>query len=266
MSRTASTTPSAARPPTSRSIPLSPRVSASRRQRFPQDATAILDGVATTDPLIANGRPYTIRVRLGDETRTSLDAIQNTVFNSSSGHTASLGSLATVQQLPPQNEIRRENLQRLVVVTGGLEGSDLGTRNRQGPADRCRPAPARLGARGVRRHLRGAAEIVPRSAARAAAGAGAGLRRAADGVPQLPRAHRDSHFFGALDLRRDPGAADHAHHLQRGFVHGTDHGHRHRGQERHPAARRGREIPRRRRCPRTTPCCMPRSAVCGPSS
>ena len=92
-----------------------------------EDATAILDGVETTDPLIANGRTYTIRVRLGDETRTSLDAIQNTVFNSASGHTASLGSLATVQQLPPQNEIRRENLQRLVIVTGRLEGSDLGT-------------------------------------------------------------------------------------------------------------------------------------------
>jgi multidrug efflux pump subunit AcrB len=29
--------------------------------------------------------------------------------------------------LPPQNEIRRENLQSLVVVTGRLEGSDLGT-------------------------------------------------------------------------------------------------------------------------------------------
>ncbi|HEV2484417.1 MAG TPA: efflux RND transporter permease subunit [Terracidiphilus sp.] len=92
-----------------------------------EDATAILDGVETTDPIIANGRPYTIRVRLANETRTSLEAIQNTVFNSSSGHTASLGSLANVEQLPPQNEIRKENLQRLVVVTGRLEGSDLGT-------------------------------------------------------------------------------------------------------------------------------------------
>jgi multidrug efflux pump subunit AcrB len=92
-----------------------------------QDATAILDGIPTTDPLITNGRAYTIRVRLGDETRTSLDAIENTVFVSSSGHTASLGSLADVQPLPPQNEIRRENLQRLVIVTGRLEGSDLGT-------------------------------------------------------------------------------------------------------------------------------------------
>jgi len=92
-----------------------------------EDATSILDGVTTADPLIQNGRPYTIRVRLGDESRASLEAIQNTVFNSASGHSATLGSLAEIQQLPPQNEIRRENLQRLIVVTGRLEGSDLGT-------------------------------------------------------------------------------------------------------------------------------------------
>jgi CzcA family heavy metal efflux pump len=92
-----------------------------------QNATAILDGVTATAPLISNGRPYTIRVRLSDEHRASLDTVQNTVFNSSSGHIATLGSLAAIEQLPPQNEIRRENLQRLVVVTGRLEGSDLGS-------------------------------------------------------------------------------------------------------------------------------------------
>ncbi|HKD59978.1 MAG TPA: efflux RND transporter permease subunit [Terracidiphilus sp.] len=92
-----------------------------------EDATSILDGLPTNDPLIANGRPYTIRVRLSDDHRKSLDAIQNTVFNSSSGHTATLGSLATIQQLPPTNEIKRENLQRMVAVTGRLEGTDLGT-------------------------------------------------------------------------------------------------------------------------------------------
>jgi CzcA family heavy metal efflux pump len=96
-------------------------------EEISQDATSILDGIPTTDPLIANGRPYTVRVRLDDESRSSLDAIQNTVFNSATGHTASLGSLADVQQLPPQNEIRRENLQQLIVVTGDLEGSDLGS-------------------------------------------------------------------------------------------------------------------------------------------
>jgi len=92
-----------------------------------EDATSILDGLPTSNPLIANSRPYTIRVRLSDDHRKSLDDVENTVFNSSSGHTATLGSLATIQQLPPENEIRRENLQRMVVVTGRLEGTDLGT-------------------------------------------------------------------------------------------------------------------------------------------
>ena len=92
-----------------------------------EDATSILDGVTVNDPLIANGRPYTIRVRLGPETRQDLSTIRDTVFNSASGHTASLGSMTEIAQLPPQNEIRRENLQRLVVVTARLEGTDLGT-------------------------------------------------------------------------------------------------------------------------------------------
>ena len=96
-------------------------------QEVAEDATAILDGVEAPNPLINSGRPYTIRVRLGDDTRQNLETMENTVFNSSTGHTASLGSLATITQLPPQNEIRRENLQRLVVVTARLEGTDLGT-------------------------------------------------------------------------------------------------------------------------------------------
>ncbi|MDE1177153.1 MAG: efflux RND transporter permease subunit [Edaphobacter sp.] len=96
-------------------------------QEVAEDATSILDGVTTTDPLIANGRPYTVRVRLGEETRQSLDTIENTVFNSTTGKLATLGSLAQITQLPPQNQIRRENLQRMVVVTAQLEGSDLGT-------------------------------------------------------------------------------------------------------------------------------------------
>jgi CzcA family heavy metal efflux pump len=92
-----------------------------------EDATSILDGVTTTDPLIANGRPYTVRVRLDDETRQSLDTIENTVFNSATGKLATLGAMAQITQLPPQNEIKRENLQQLITVTARLEGSDLGT-------------------------------------------------------------------------------------------------------------------------------------------
>ena len=104
-----------------------------------EDATSILDGLPANNPLISGGRPYTIRVRLPDANRASLDAIQNTVFNSSSGHTATLGAMATMTQLPPQNEIRRENLQQVIQVSGRLEGSDLG-----GTMQKVRAAVSRL--------------------------------------------------------------------------------------------------------------------------
>ncbi|HWZ13289.1 MAG TPA: efflux RND transporter permease subunit, partial [Acidobacteriaceae bacterium] len=76
---------------------------------------------------INTGRAYPVRIRFGPQYRDSLDTITGTVFNSQTGRTATLGSLADIQQLPGQPEIRRENLQRLVSVTGRLEGSDLGT-------------------------------------------------------------------------------------------------------------------------------------------
>src|SRR5205823_5679783 len=100
-------------------------------QEVAEDATSILDGIEVANPVISNGRSYGVRVRLGDETRQSLDTIRDTVFNSSSGHTSPLASMNNITQLPPQNEIRRENLQRLVVVTGRLEGTDLGTAVKQ---------------------------------------------------------------------------------------------------------------------------------------
>jgi multidrug efflux pump subunit AcrB len=46
---------------------------------------------------------------------------------SSTGSTATLGSMTTIDELPGQSEIRRENLQRLVEVTARLEGVDMGT-------------------------------------------------------------------------------------------------------------------------------------------
>ncbi|MEO6830502.1 MAG: efflux RND transporter permease subunit, partial [Acidobacteriaceae bacterium] len=91
------------------------------------DATALIQGVPAAEPIIQNGRPYTVRVRYDDSHRSSLEAIKNTLLNSASGKIATLGSLADVRELPPQSEIRQENLQREVVVTGRLEGSDLGT-------------------------------------------------------------------------------------------------------------------------------------------
>ena len=91
------------------------------------DAAALLGGVPAVAPLVVNDRVYTIRVRFPPEHRLTLEAMQNTLLTSSSGHTATLGSLATLSEAPGQTEIRRENLQRDVAVTARLEGVDLGT-------------------------------------------------------------------------------------------------------------------------------------------
>jgi CzcA family heavy metal efflux pump len=91
------------------------------------DAVAILEGEPAPTPVVLNDRAYTIRVRFPDQNRSSLDRMSNTLLASSAGHTATLGSLATVSTDPGKTEIRRENLQRLVQVTARLEGVDLGT-------------------------------------------------------------------------------------------------------------------------------------------
>jgi CzcA family heavy metal efflux pump len=91
------------------------------------DAAAILEGEPAATPVVNNDRPYRVRVRFPAGNRGSLDAIKNTLLTSSSGHTATLGALAAITELPPQTEIRRENLQRQVSVTARLEGVDLGT-------------------------------------------------------------------------------------------------------------------------------------------
>jgi multidrug efflux pump subunit AcrB len=91
------------------------------------DAAAILEGEPAATPVIAQDIPYTLRVRFPDSNRSTLDAMRNTLLNSASGHTATLGALAEIKELPGQTEIRRENLQRDVAVTGRLEGRDLGS-------------------------------------------------------------------------------------------------------------------------------------------
>jgi CzcA family heavy metal efflux pump len=91
------------------------------------NASAILEGEPAATPVILNDRAYTIRVRFPDQNRSSLDSMSNALLTSSTGRTATLGSLATLSLDPGETEIRRENLQRLVQVTGRFEGVDLGT-------------------------------------------------------------------------------------------------------------------------------------------
>jgi len=91
------------------------------------DASAILEGEPAPTPVIVNGQARTLRVRFPAANRATLDAMNNTLLVSSTGQTATLGSLAAITELPGQTEILRENLQRDVAVTARLEGVDLGT-------------------------------------------------------------------------------------------------------------------------------------------
>jgi multidrug efflux pump subunit AcrB len=91
------------------------------------DASAILEGEPAPTPVVSNDRAYTIRVRFPPANRASLEAMRDTLLVSSSGHTATLGALATITETPGQTEIRRENLQRDVAITARLEGRGLGS-------------------------------------------------------------------------------------------------------------------------------------------
>jgi CzcA family heavy metal efflux pump len=91
------------------------------------DASAVLGGEPAATPVILNDRAYTIRVRYPEQSRATLAQMSNTLLNSASGRTATLGSLATIVTDPGETEIRRENLQRLVQVTGRFEGVGLGS-------------------------------------------------------------------------------------------------------------------------------------------
>ncbi|MBS1874624.1 MAG: efflux RND transporter permease subunit [Acidobacteria bacterium] len=95
-------------------------------QELELDASAILQGEPATAPVVVNDRSYNIRVRFPAQTRASLDSIRNTTLVSSTGKTATLGSLASMIEIPGQTEIRRENLQRFVAVTARFEGVNLG--------------------------------------------------------------------------------------------------------------------------------------------
>jgi CzcA family heavy metal efflux pump len=92
------------------------------------DAAAILEGEPAVTPVVLNDRAYPIRVRFPEHSRSSLDQMSDTLLSSATGRTATLGSLASVSREPGEIEIRRENLQRVVMVTGRFEeGTHLGS-------------------------------------------------------------------------------------------------------------------------------------------
>ncbi len=95
-------------------------------QEVEVDASAMMQGEPAATPVVLNDRPYTLRVLFPPSNRASIEAIQNTLLVSSTGKTATLGTLSHIEEQPGQTEIRRENLQRDVAVTGRFEGISLG--------------------------------------------------------------------------------------------------------------------------------------------
>jgi multidrug efflux pump subunit AcrB len=90
------------------------------------EAEAMLDGVPAAQPVVVNDRPYTLRIRFPRRDRSSLSDMDNTLLISPTGELASLGTLASMTELPGQTEILQDHQQRYVAVTARLEGLDLG--------------------------------------------------------------------------------------------------------------------------------------------
>jgi multidrug efflux pump subunit AcrB len=95
-------------------------------QEVELDASAMLQGEPATPPVVMNDRSYTIRVQFPPTARQTLDAMKNTLIVSGTGKTATIGSLATLTEIPGQTEIVRDNLQRDVGVTARFENINLG--------------------------------------------------------------------------------------------------------------------------------------------
>src|SRR5439155_8340439 len=77
-------------------------------QEIEVDISAMLQGEPAPTPVVLNDRPYTIRIRFPESTRSSVESIKNTLLASSTGRTGTLGTLATVEEIPGQTEVRRE--------------------------------------------------------------------------------------------------------------------------------------------------------------
>jgi CzcA family heavy metal efflux pump len=95
-------------------------------QEVELDASAMLQGEPAPPPVVLNDRSYTIRVQFPPSVRKTVDSMRNTLIVSGTGKTATIGSLASLTEIPGQTEIIRENLQRDVNVTARFENINLG--------------------------------------------------------------------------------------------------------------------------------------------
>ena len=236
---TASRTPSADRRHLHAWIPPSPRAPASRPRKWRLDASAILQGEPAPPPVVVNDRSYTIRVRFPDAHARL--AGRHPQHPAGQRHRQDRHHRLAGQrwsEIPGQTEIRRENLQRNVQVTARFEGLNLGdgmTKVQEAVADLNLPPTIRVEYGGQfeeqQKSFKDLAFVLVLAIVLVFI-----VLLFEFGKFAAPIAILASALLSTCGVF--PGAADHRHHLQPLVVHGADHGDRHRGQERHPAARR----------------------------
>jgi len=83
-------------------------------------------GGVTAGQVIQGNERYDVYIRLAEEARNSISAIQDLMLQSDSGAWIKLGDVASVgiESGPPQ--IRRDDVQRRVVIQANVEGRDMG--------------------------------------------------------------------------------------------------------------------------------------------
>lgn len=85
-----------------------------------------IGGVSAGQVIDGNAR-YDINVRLAEEYRSSPDALRDLILNGVNGATVRLGEVASVEvEMAPPN-IRRDDVQRRVVVQANVSGRDMGS-------------------------------------------------------------------------------------------------------------------------------------------
>ena len=83
-------------------------------------------GEVATELRLAD-RAIPVRVRLPDSVRFDPSKLPSTLIRTADGKPLPLSEVATMERANGQGELRRENLRPMVVVSGRLEGRDLGS-------------------------------------------------------------------------------------------------------------------------------------------
>ena len=212
-----------------------------------EDATAILDGLPTPDPMIVNGRPYTVRVRLPDETRSFAGSdpehrIQLQQRPHGVAGLAGGGNPAAAAERDSAREPAAE-----ITVTGRLEGSDLGTAMKQVQATVAGmniPSSVRVEYGGTyqeqQKSFHDLLQVLILALALVFGVLLAEFRNFAAPLAILTSSVLS--ISGVVLALLITGSTD----FQRGQLYGSDHGDWYRRQEWHSAAGRGREVPRSR--------------------